>query len=185
MSENSEKSHHFFLSIIYIVIALFLLAIIGAVLYPLIRSADMTPKQYVVAGLQAYEAKDYKKAVFYWQAAAKEGIPEAQYQMALLYDAGKGVKEDKGEALRYVMTAATQGHRDAIYTAAVWTERGYDGTDVDPLWVIDLYEKAAELGHINAMKSLISIYYNSELIPPNSERKSYWLARLKALEENK
>ena len=50
--------------------------------------------------------------------AAAEGVAEAQYHLALMFDAGKGVKRNPKEAERWYRAAAEQGHANAQYFLA-------------------------------------------------------------------
>ena len=44
---------------------------------------------------------------------AEEGMPEAQYNLGLMYSTGKGVPQDYNEAIRWYRLAADQGHSKA------------------------------------------------------------------------
>lgn len=44
---------------------------------------------------------------------AEEGDPNAQYELAFMYENGMGVMEDKAEAVRWFREAASQGHEKA------------------------------------------------------------------------
>jgi uncharacterized protein len=61
----------------------------------------------------AYEAGDLEKAVALLRVSAGNGDPRAQYNLALLYDNGKGVAESKVEAAKWYRRAAEQGHARA------------------------------------------------------------------------
>ena len=116
--------------------------------------------------------------------SAKYGFVDAQYTLALLYDQGLGVPEDKQEALKWGLLAAAQGHVPAIYASAIWLERGYNNQTPAPAIALSFYEQAAANGHTNAMRSLISIYSNGENdIPVNKERAKFWLQRLHQAEQ--
>ena len=41
------------------------------------------------------DRQDYAKAASWFQKAADQGLPQAQYQLALLLKDGKGVNQDK------------------------------------------------------------------------------------------
>ena len=68
-------------------------------------------------GLSAYDKKDYKKAVALYQKAADQGDVSAQYNLGLMYDKGKGVKQDD-------FKAADQGYTDAQYSLGVMYDNG-------------------------------------------------------------
>ncbi len=121
--------------------------------------------------------KDAKSAALNFEKSANLGYRHGQYMIALLYDRGEGVIENKQKALNWALLAAAQGDREATYASAVWLERGYSGKS-EPYLAVSLYEKAAEQGHVNAMKSLISIYGGDAGVPKNKERAEYWMNKL-------
>ncbi len=118
------------------------------------------------------------KAAFYYEQAAQLKSPEAFYILALLYDAGDKIKENREKAKDYMIKAAKE-MPEAKYALAVWIERGYYGKP-DTKKAVALYEQAAHAGIKNAVKSLISIYHGGfGGFPKNIEREQYWRARLK------
>ena len=121
---------------------------------------------------------DMNKAVFYYEQAAALKSVNALYTLALLYDAGDKIPENREKAKDY-MTQAAQTSPNAQYVLAVWIERGYFGKP-DTAKAVALYEKAARAGVQNAIKSLISIYHGGfEGFPKNIQKEQYWRARLK------
>jgi TPR repeat protein len=57
--------------------------------------------------------QDQKQAAFWYEKAAEQGHPEAQYNLARLYATGQGVTRDQEQALRWVRAAASQGYAPA------------------------------------------------------------------------
>ncbi len=118
-----------------------------------------------------------KKAVFYYEQAIQMKIPKAQYELALLYDVGDKIPENRDKAINLMMEAA-ETLPEAKYALAVWIERGYLGKP-NQGWAVALYEQAAHAGHENAIKSLISIYHGGYgRFPDNIRREQYWRRRL-------
>ena len=118
-----------------------------------------------------------QKAVYYYEQAAKMKMPKAQYELALLYDVGDKVPENRGKAIALMIDAA-KILPEAKYALAVWIERGYFGPP-NQAWAVALYEQAAHEGITNAMKSLISIYHGGYgRFPENIRREHYWRRRL-------
>jgi TPR repeat protein len=62
------------------------------------------------AGLAAYQKRDYDAALKEWQPLADGGSPDAQFNVALLYEAGQGVPRNYEEAAKWFARAANQGH---------------------------------------------------------------------------
>jgi TPR repeat protein len=63
----------------------------------------------------AYSAGDYATAVHLWGEEAKRGEVEAQEMLGAMYAAGKGVKQDYAEALKWYRVAAEAGRVSAQY----------------------------------------------------------------------
>jgi uncharacterized protein len=51
------------------------------------------------------------------------GVADAQYNVALMYKAGKGLEKNQEEALRFMGLAADQGHDQAVRKLKRWTEK--------------------------------------------------------------
>lgn len=118
------------------------------------------------------------KAIFYYEEAATLNSKEALYTLALLYDAGDKVPENRDKAKEYMLKASEE-LPDAQYAIAVWIERGYFGKP-DTQKAVNLYEKAAHAGVQNAIKSLISIYHGGfGGFPTNIQKENYWRKKLK------
>jgi len=150
----------------------------------LLRAAqNKNAKAFFVLGSMELEGKNEKakanpkEAAIYFENAANLGMKDAQYTLALLYDRGEGVPQDKQKALNWGLLAAAQGDVNALYATAVWLERGYSGKP-EPHQALNLYEHAASQGHKNSMASLISIYSGGTEIPANKDRAQYWKQKL-------
>jgi uncharacterized protein len=58
------------------------------------------------------------------RAKAERGDPEAEYKLALAYDAGVGAPQDLEQAAAWYQRAAEQGHAAAQYSLGVMYENG-------------------------------------------------------------
>ncbi|AVA14485.1 MULTISPECIES: SPOR domain-containing protein [unclassified Sphingopyxis] len=67
----------------------------------------------VKAGVDAWEAGDYAKAVAVWRPLAITGDPDAQFNLGQAYKLGRGVPADLGQAEGWYRRAAKQGHLQA------------------------------------------------------------------------
>ncbi|MBQ3695944.1 MAG: sel1 repeat family protein [Alphaproteobacteria bacterium] len=106
-------------------------------------------------------------------AKAQNGDMEAAYKLALLYDVGDRVPENRERAIYWLQKAEQANLADAQYVMAVWAERKYFGASSQDL-VLPMYEAAARQGHLNAMKSLANIYRD---IDP--DKHAYWMKRIR------
>ena len=64
---------------------------------------------------EAYRKGSYIKALDLFYALAKKGDKEAQFNVGLIYELGKGIKSDPIEAIRWYEKAANQGSAEAAY----------------------------------------------------------------------
>ena len=106
-------------------------------------------------------------------AKAQNGDAEAAYKLALLYDTGDRVPENREKAIYWLQKAEQANLPDAQYVMAVWSERGYFGVSSADL-TIPLYEAAARQGHLNAMKSLANIYRDK-----NPQKHQFWMRKIR------
>ena len=160
--------------ILNLVFVLAIVSLIGAVTL-IIRSNTRTPEEdWALSKIYRSEG-NYPQALRCLTRAADGGITQAQYELALLYDAGDKIPENRDLAKKYMAMAVESDLPEAHYVTAVWTERGYFGAP-DIRSVIRHYEYAANRGSENAMKSLIVLY--GEVLS-NPERQNYWLNQLK------
>ena len=78
-----------------------------------------------------------------WVRKAEQGDALAQAYIALMYDLGVGVPEDKKEALKWYRKAAEQGHAKAQFNLGVMYGKG-EGVPKDYKEVAKWIRKAAE-----------------------------------------
>jgi len=76
------------------------------------------------AGLDAFHAKAYAKAISLWQPLAEKGNAKAQYNLGLMYQHGWGVKKDPPTALEWYKKSALQNNADAQYNLGLMYTRG-------------------------------------------------------------
>lgn len=53
--------------------------------------------------------KNYKEAAKWYLKAAKQGMPEAELEIGLMYGEGKGVRKDASRAIYWLLSAARKG----------------------------------------------------------------------------
>ncbi len=64
-------------------------------------------------GLRAYQDGDYTKPFVEWRAAAGEGDPRSQYELARLYESGQVTSQNLAQAYAWYSVAAAVGHSNA------------------------------------------------------------------------
>lgn len=108
-------------------------------------------------GHAAFDAKRYDTAFKAWSPLAAQGNAEAQYNLALLYRKGLGVKQDDRKALEWLHKAARQGMLDAQYNLGVMYYEG-KGAYRSEKSAVEWWQLAAEHGHANAQYNLGVMY---------------------------
>jgi TPR repeat protein len=91
------------------------------------------------------------------QHAAEQGNAGAQYNLALLYEEGRGVPQSMGEAWRWYAKAAEQGHPEAQNNLGRLYATG-QGVPADVQRAAYWYEKAADQGNVEAENNLADAY---------------------------
>lgn len=67
----------------------------------------------VLLAKRHYESQSFREAFYWYKKAAEQGDAEAQYQVAHMYEFGKGIKQDFSKAVRWGLKAARQKHKKA------------------------------------------------------------------------
>lgn len=94
---------------------------------------------------------DPAEAVDLLTRAAEAGSPDAQFELAKLYEQGIGVDPDPARALELYRAAAAQDHADAINDLGFLTYQGGLGLAPDPAEALRLFGRAADLRHPQAL----------------------------------
>lgn len=115
------------------------------------------------------EAKDYTKAIEYYQKAIQKRSGCAMYRLATMYLNGVGVDQDSFVAFELYEKAAEQGVIHAIYQAAVMLEDGW-GVEKNESKSVMWYEKGVALGHSGCMNNLAFKYQKGIGVQPNLEK---------------
>lgn len=103
-----------------------------------------TEKGISVAQNEADDLKSFEKC----RQGAEKGILAAQYDLAIMYESGKGVAQDKNRAFEWFQKAAVAGHPDALFDLGYKYYTGDHGaTTPDYAKAFDYYQKAAVAGH--------------------------------------
>jgi ankyrin repeat protein len=97
--------------------------------------------------------RDYPQAASRLETLAELGNPEAQYRLASLYRAGKGVGKDLGKATELHYQSALTGYADAQYSYGQLVEKA-DNSPESLNEAIDWYQKAAAQDHELALLKL-------------------------------
>ncbi len=100
--------------------------------------------------------RNYSKAVEQLQPLLKQNLANAQFRMAGMYRAGKGVKRNMKSAINLYEKAAIAGHADAQFALAALLEKQHAEISLIEHW----YQAAADQGHTLAKKKLTKLGQN-------------------------
>jgi hypothetical protein len=78
----------------------------------------------------------------------------AQYWIASMYEQGRGVEKSHDKAIQYLQMAANNGSSPAQFDLAVLYNDGAGGMNMDKAHACQLFEKAADQGHVKAMHNV-------------------------------
>jgi len=76
--------------------------------------SEPDPETLYQKGIKAYDTGKYYQAVKCYKKAAKRGHSEAQYELGLMYQTGRGVSMNNSTACDWFRQSAAQGNRQAI-----------------------------------------------------------------------
>jgi TPR repeat protein len=109
------------------------------------------------------------------RASAEQGNAEAQFNLGLLYDHGRGLPKDKGEALKWYRRAAMQGDTFAQNSLGdnYWEGTGVPKDDREAVW---WWRVAADRGFVPAQHSLGKILAGGgQGVPADKPHAYMWL----------
>ncbi|MGE4398355.1 MAG: tetratricopeptide repeat protein [Campylobacterales bacterium] len=115
----------------------------------------------------AYQQKNYIAAYNELKPLANKNIPEALYNLGLLYDRGLGTDKNETEAFKLYLKAAEGGHSQAQFLLGFMYSRDDTITKKNLQESLRWYKLSAEQGHILALYDLGVIYYYGKGVTQN------------------
>jgi TPR repeat protein len=109
------------------------------------------------------QQREMSKVIDMWRNAAEQGHASAEYNLGAMFHHGQGVKQDFGEAVRWLRKAADQGHLLAQCNLGVLYANG-QGVKQNFGEAMRLYRKAADQGHDSAQYNLGVMYYQGRVV---------------------
>ena len=127
----------------------------------------------LLVSMNAYgESEEFRKTL----AEAERGDDQAQYNLAVMYNNGRGVAQDYKEAVKWFRKAAEQGLAEAQFNLAMIYNNG-QGVAQDYKEAVNWFRKAAEQGLAEAQSKLALIYNNGEGIPQDYKEAVNWFRK--------
>jgi TPR repeat protein len=108
-------------------------------------------------GLTAADKGDFTTALREWTPLAEKGDADAQFNLGLMYEKGRGVPQDYKAALKWYRLAAKQGLAVAQYNLGVMYKDG-KGVPQDYKTAAKWWRLAAEQGNASAQNNLGVMY---------------------------
>lgn len=134
-------------------------------------------------GANAYNARDYARALKEVAPLARAGHVDAQHLLGLMYYMGRGVARDYKQAMLWHRKAAEQGKADAQYVVGAMYYTG-NSVPLDHKAAIGWFRKAAEQGHAEAQHALGLMYRYHAAGMPQDKVLAYMLWNLAAASGN-
>lgn len=123
---------------------------------------------------------DYGKAAQWFTEAGVNGVPNARYNLGVLYHQGLGVEQNMTKALGWYKAAARLDHPEALYNLGIAHLEGI-GTKYSPHLAAGYFEKAAKMDVLEAAYNLGLIHENGLLGKTSYDEALIWYQKAAAL----
>ena len=120
-------------------------------------------------GLKASQSGDFEIALAEWLPLAEQGNAKAQFNLGLMYQSGKGVKQNDKTAFRWLKLAGKQELVHAQFIVGVMYQLGI-GTPISDELAATWYERATIKGDAKAQYNLGVMHELGVGVPQNHER---------------
>ena len=124
-------------------------------------------------GLEAYNKKDYRTALREWRPLAEEGNVNAQFNLGVMYNHGRGVLQDYKTVVKWLTLAAEQEAVRAQYALAMMYTKGR-GVPQNYKTAAKWYRLAAEQGDAEAQFALGVMYRKGGGVPQSHVYAHMW-----------
>ena len=130
----------------------------------------------LASGIAAFEAKEFRRSLQLLQPLAESGNSEAQYRLAVQYQAGLGVVQNQLQAYHWMRDAADQDHGLALHGLGIMYLYGECVEKNEPEAAVWL-QRAADHGLAGSMATLANMYEQGLGVEKNpSEAKALYEA---------
>lgn len=116
---------------------------------------------------------------------AREGDPEAQTNLGVMYYTGEAVSttvtgevldNDPELAAGWFYRAAEQGYADAQFNLGLLYANG-EGVPQDMIEAVTLFKMAAEQGHVDAQNNMGALYFTGEGVERDEQKAIEWFEK--------
>ena len=127
------------------------------------------------AGVQAYQAGNYKRALREFEALAKSGNAHAEFNLAILYLTGRGVEKDIVRSIELHRRAAAKGLIAAQHGLGVLHYQGV-GVKQDFSKALEWFRKSAAQGFADSAFNIGVMYFNSQGVERDEAEVVKWVS---------
>ncbi|MEI6418018.1 MAG: SPOR domain-containing protein [Sphingomonadales bacterium] len=127
---------------------------------PATSAEPAAPAASVKRGVELWRAGDWPGAVAMWQPFADQGDPDAMFNIGQAYKLGRGVAQDRAQALVWYRKAAARGHLPAQANLGILLFQGGDKAE-SLRWL----KMAADRGEMRAQYVLGVVHWNGDGAP--------------------
>ncbi len=124
-------------------------------------------------GVAAYHRGDYATALREWRPLAEQGDADAQHNLGVMYNTGRGVPQDYAKAVKWFRKAAEQGDGGGQYNLGNMYSDG-NGVPQDYAAAVKWFRKAAEQGYTLAQTNLGFMYHLGRGVPQDYAQAHMW-----------
>ena len=137
--------------------------------------ADMAESLILLGGSldQFGEAKDFAEGFNWARMAALKGNGDGMWALALCYEHGRGIPENKASAVKWFRKGADIGHPKCQQNLACYYMSG-DVIQKDPKQAFELLMKSAEQGYGPAMRDVGRCYQFGHGVEDDMTKAIYW-----------
>ncbi len=118
---------------------------------------------------QAGPDEDYRQSLFWAQKSADASCAAGYWPLALAYEHGRGVRQDKQKAIELYRKGAEKGNAACQHSYGCCLING-DGVRKDTKQALALFERSADQGYTLAYKALGRVYETGEGVEPDFEK---------------
>jgi TPR repeat protein len=130
-------------------------------------------EQRFAMGWEAYDQGRFSEALEVWQPLARQGNADAQINLGIMYDYGKGVAENPALAAHWYLRAAEQGHASAQFNLGQLYLQG-KGVEQNTQLAIHWLQQAAHQDFAIAQYNLGVLYAEGKRMPVENNKAVKW-----------
>lgn len=124
--------------------------------------------------LEAYARGDFATARAAFERLSREGVPAADYNLAVMHLRGERRDASTAEAVRLMERAAGAGFVTAMVGLGELYERGHTGLKPDLPLSVRWFRRAAEAGSVEAQLAVATAHYLGRGAPLDKAQAARW-----------